>query len=113
MNDAYSLQIDTSFDRTRSIGMSSKVTSEDVRCARKFEDSNRLYWLDGIASSIVDIWGLDRLNREQAVSYAVQDIKLSVRSLGWTITQAIETRVRLLAFEDDWDAPGMEVYDEM
>ncbi|WP_133512882.1 toll/interleukin-1 receptor domain-containing protein [Candidatus Thiosymbion oneisti] len=33
--------------------------------------------------------------------------------LGWSNEEALETRMRLRTFEDDWDAPGMEVYDEL
>jgi hypothetical protein len=36
---------------------------------------------------------------------------LLVSDLGWTDKEAEETRSRLTAFEDDWDAPGMESYD--
>ena len=33
--------------------------------------------------------------------------------LGWTPQEAAETRARLASFEDDWNAPGMEVYDDV
>lgn len=33
-------------------------------------------------------------------------------ALGMTRAQALERRARLQAFEEDWDAPGMELYDE-
>jgi len=33
--------------------------------------------------------------------------------LGWSIEEASETRMRLRTFEENWDAPGTEVYDEL
>lgn len=36
---------------------------------------------------------------------------LRVSDLGWTREQTLDTRTRLCAFEDDWDAPGMDAYD--
>ena len=36
---------------------------------------------------------------------------LLVSGLGWSNEEAKETRARLAAFEEDWDAPGMEDYD--
>jgi hypothetical protein len=35
-----------------------------------------------------------------------------VADLGWTREEAALTRARLLAFEEDWNAPGMDAYDE-
>ncbi|MBI1819931.1 MAG: hypothetical protein HY202_02375 [Nitrospirae bacterium] len=37
----------------------------------------------------------------------------TIKELGWTKEQAAETRTRLKGFEEDWSAPGMEVYDEL
>lgn len=36
-----------------------------------------------------------------------------IRDLGWSLAEVIETRNRLASFEEDWDAPGMELYDEL
>jgi len=36
-----------------------------------------------------------------------------VADLGWTHRQAAETRARLTSFEEDWDAPGMDGYDDL
>ena len=36
-----------------------------------------------------------------------------IENLGWSREQIIETRMRLRIFEEDWDAPGMEGYDEL
>lgn len=39
--------------------------------------------------------------------------RLSIFKLGWSRREALETRLRLLTFEEDWDAPGMDGYDEL
>ena len=33
--------------------------------------------------------------------------------LGWSLEEALETRMRLRTFEEDWSAPGMDAYDEL
>jgi hypothetical protein len=38
---------------------------------------------------------------------------LLVSNLGWNAEEAKETRARLAALEEDWDAPGMEAYDQL
>jgi hypothetical protein len=38
---------------------------------------------------------------------------LLVSNLGWSAEEAKETRARLTALEEDWDAPGMEEYDHL
>ena len=35
----------------------------------------------------------------------------SIEALGWTAAEALETYMRLRSFAENWDAPGMEVYD--
>lgn len=37
----------------------------------------------------------------------------SIASLGWTPVETLETHLRLRNFEDDWDYPGMEAYDDL
>lgn len=37
----------------------------------------------------------------------------SVAELGWTPEEAAETRARLRLFEEDWDAAGMDAYDDL
>ena len=37
----------------------------------------------------------------------------SVAALGWTREQAAMIRDQLANFEEDWNAPGMEVYDRL
>ena len=38
---------------------------------------------------------------------------LLVSDLDWSAEEAKETRARLFALEEDWDAPGMEAYDRL
>jgi hypothetical protein len=36
-----------------------------------------------------------------------------IQELGWTRGQAAAIRDRLAAFREDWDEPGMEIYDDL
>ncbi|MGH7963857.1 MAG: hypothetical protein ACRERD_18875 [Candidatus Binatia bacterium] len=36
-----------------------------------------------------------------------------VTDLAWTQRQTAETRARLASFEEDWNAPGMDGYDDL
>ncbi|MEP0855554.1 hypothetical protein [Trichocoleus sp. DQ-U1] len=36
-----------------------------------------------------------------------------IQELGWTREQAAAIRYRLAAFREDWEAPGMEIYDDL
>lgn len=42
-----------------------------------------------------------------------QSQKLLIADIGWTREEAQETRARLASFEEDWNAPGMELYDAL
>ena len=37
----------------------------------------------------------------------------TLQDLGWTQTEALEIRMRLKSFEEDWEFPGMQAYDEL
>ncbi len=37
----------------------------------------------------------------------------SIEALGWSKADALETLLRLRTFAEDWDYPGMEVYDDL
>jgi hypothetical protein len=39
--------------------------------------------------------------------------EIDLTSRGITMEQAADMRNRVLSFEEDWNAPGMEVYDEI
>ena len=36
-----------------------------------------------------------------------------IQELGWTREQATAIRYRFAAFREDWEAPGMDVYDDL
>ena len=38
---------------------------------------------------------------------------LRLIDLGWSGEEAQDTRLRLRSFEDDWEAPGMDAYDNV
>lgn len=38
---------------------------------------------------------------------------LLVSDLGWSTQETQDTRARLAALEEDWDAPGMDAYDNL
>ena len=42
-----------------------------------------------------------------------QPAPLRIADLGWTQEQAADTRARLASFAEDWNAPGMEGYDDL
>ncbi|MDF0556268.1 hypothetical protein [Kamptonema sp. UHCC 0994] len=39
--------------------------------------------------------------------------ELAIADLGWSEEETKETYYRLLSFKEDWEAPGMEAYDEL
>lgn len=43
----------------------------------------------------------------------MKSMSLLVADLGWMPEQAADTRARLASFAEDWDAPGMEEYDDL
>jgi hypothetical protein len=74
---------------------------------------------DVIESLIVDApvdWSIGSIQPETSQVSTVKQttpVKHSIQELGWTEEEAAEIRNRLAAFEEDWDAPGMEIYDEL
>lgn len=46
------------------------------------------------------------IKKSSPVQHLIQD-------LGWTREQAAAIRYRLAAFREDWEAPGMEIYDDL
>lgn len=36
-----------------------------------------------------------------------------ISQLGWSAVEALETHLRFRSFADDWNAPGMEAYDDL
>jgi hypothetical protein len=43
----------------------------------------------------------------------IQAVGQSIASLGWTRQQAARVRASLASFEEEWNAPGMELYDQV
>ena len=43
----------------------------------------------------------------------LEDRWVDLRARGFSTEVAAELRQRLLTFEEDWDAPGMEAYDKL
>ena len=68
------------------------------------------------ASSVTAIsepWLLEQRSRDAVVTIRTATNRMLIGDLGWSREQALETRMRLRTFEEDWNAPGMEAYDEL
>ena len=57
--------------------------------------------------------GASAPKKEQVRKSQVSSSPLLVSDLGWSAEEAKETRARLAALEEDWEAPGMEAYDRL
>lgn len=64
-------------------------------------------------TAIADPWRLEQLSRDTVITVRTSAKRLLIDNLGWSREQALETRLRLRMFEEDWDAPEMEGYDEL
>jgi hypothetical protein len=47
------------------------------------------------------------------IAHLRQGKPLLIANLNWTTEEALEVRSHLATFEKDWNAPGMELYDEL
>ena len=63
-------------------------------------------------TSIEDPWSLRGVVGFGAYSFASHR-RLLVSDLGWSPEKAAETYMRLRHFEEDWNAPGMDAYDDL
>lgn len=52
------------------------------------------------------------LGASSTVSARVVDLP-EIEQLGWSAVEALETHLRFRSFAEDWDAPGMEAYDDL
>ena len=68
-------------------------------------------WRVSSATAVVQAWEPVRVF--DVTTSGAAEKGLLIRNLGWTLEAAMETRMRLRAFEEDWNAPGMEAYDEL
>ncbi len=53
------------------------------------------------------------MQSKDIVKVTDSDRQLPISNLGWTEAETKETYYRLIAFKENWDAPGMEAYDEL
>ena len=51
--------------------------------------------------------------QEVAITTDATSDRMLITTLGWSKDQALETRMRLMTFVEDWEAPGMEGYDDL
>ena len=63
-------------------------------------------------TSLSDIWFED-IRKEVSTTSEPRKRLLVISDLGWTPEEALATYHRLQAFQDDWNVPGMELYDEL
>jgi hypothetical protein len=69
-------------------------------------------WTGSSMTSIMD--PLSESNRNRTTTRRLEPRNpLLIRDLGWSRREAAEIRRRLLPFEDDWNAPGMDAYDAL
>lgn len=64
-------------------------------------------------TAMTDPWLTEQMSRDAVVTIRTAENRMLIDHLGWSREQALETRMRLRTFEEDWDAPGMEGYDEL
>lgn len=64
-------------------------------------------------TSMFDPWSHELSVRHTVVTVPTLVKRMLIEDFGWTREQIIETRLRLRVFEEDWDAPGMELYDKL
>lgn len=64
-------------------------------------------------TAMTDPWLMEQMRRDAVVTIRTATNRMLLDDLGWSREQVLETRMRLRTFEEDWDAPGMEDYDEL
>ncbi|MBI5344412.1 MAG: hypothetical protein HZB83_03600 [Deltaproteobacteria bacterium] len=64
-------------------------------------------------TTMTDPWLQEQRSRDAVVTISTATNRMLISELGWSREQALETRMRLRTFEEDWNAPGMESYDEL
>ncbi len=55
----------------------------------------------------------DVTSAEVIVTFLSNESPIELASYGLSTLQVLELRERLATFEEDWNAPGMEAYDEL
>lgn len=64
-------------------------------------------------TAMTDPWLQEQRSRDAVVTVRTATNRMLISELGWSREQALETRMRLRTFEEDWNALGMEGYDEL
>lgn len=88
-------------DRLLMAKNAANLTSQDIPGL-----SDLLHWLHN------DPDDMNKADCTRAVD-PTRKIPNLLSDLGWTSEQVAETYHRLQAFQTDWDAPGMEIYDQL
>ena len=76
----------------------------------------RMRWLNQIrpvSTVLIDPWIEEQMEHDKAVTTDTGRKLLLIADLGWSKEEALEARLSLKSFEKDWNAPGMEEYDNM
>lgn len=68
--------------------------------------------LQRVVLDITEFKALMEAAGQQIKEPEVSDV-LRVNALGWAPEETLDTRTRLQSFEEDWNAPGMEYYDNL
>lgn len=95
------------FDKTStasSVVFSSRVSTADIP---------RVHLL---SMPIYKDLGTEGSNKPCASVWDLQQAKpgfLKPIDLGWSKQETLETKAKFAAFEEDWNAPGMEAYDSL
>lgn len=98
---------------TRSLQFNQESHDEPCRIFSLPAKDVRNLFTSGSTSFMPDPWLAGQRPRDLVVTKKTTKGDLLISDLGWTLEEAIETRLRLRVFEEDWDALGMEIYDEM
>ncbi len=66
------------------------------------------------SQNIENKYFLEAKDREKSQTALEKHKKeFAIDDLGWSEEETRETYYRLLNFKEDWEAPGMEAYDEL
>ncbi len=97
-----------------------KPSTKSGRWSENVKSESAIFYIRGLkhlstkpslTTSIHDPWLLESTIHDCAITS--QTKKLLLSDLGWTREQIIETRSRLKSFEEDWNRPEMDIYDEL
>ena len=118
MNNVWTVDLTEAKKMSPAIVSELGTESQETEFIKSFDSSSILQmtqypYLLTTMTLISDPWSNEQSIRDAAVTVPTTVKKMLIQNLGWTREQAIETRLRLRVFEEDWNAPGMELYDEL